>query len=397
MGGATGPSTGQAHIVQETIVRPRRSWTGYLIGVIVPFSSGDQDEKPTWPWLVGAIIMLGFIAYVLFRIYAPHAVVTTDDAQVTAHYATVAPRVSGQIVSVEVNDNQMVHKGQVLAILDDRDYRTAVDRAQAQLDKDLAEVANADATIRRQPAVVDQSSAQFRQAQARLSLANENATRYNNLAATGSGSRQDQQQAVSTKSEQQSRLDEAGAAVRASQRQGDILRATRQSALAAVEADRAALAQARLNLGYTRIVAPVDGMIGQRAAEAGNYVAPGTSLMVVVPLGETYVEANYREVALRHVAPGQHVKIHVDAYDVDFDGIVDSIPPSTGAAFSPVGAENATGNFTKIVQRLPVKILFAPHQSGVENLRLGMSVETSVDTAFAKVIGRSDTPARGGQ
>lgn len=356
-------------------------------------------EKPRWPWVVGSIVILAFIALVLIIIFVPRATVTTDDARVTAHYTTIAPRVPGQIVQVLVNDNEMVRKGQLLAVLDDRDYRAAVDQAQAQLDKDLAQVANAEATIRRQPAVIDQSSAQFRQAQARLTLAQENARRYSNLATTGSGSQQDQQQATSTLRERQSGLEEAGAAVSATRRQLDILTAERQAAQAAVEADRAALAQAMLNLSYTRIVAPIAGMVGQRAAEPGNYVAPGASLMALVPLGETFVEANYREVALKHVLPGQHVSIHVDAYDVDFDGVVDSVPPATGATFSPVGPENATGNFTKIVQRLPVKIRFAPRQPGVQHLRIGMSVETSIDTNFANVIGRRDTAgaARGGR
>ena len=109
--------------------------------------------------------------------------------------------------------------------------------------------------------------------------------------------------------------------------------------------------------------------------------------MAVVPLEETFVEANYREVALKHVAPGQRVRIHVDAYDIDLDGVVDSVPPATGAAFSPVGPENATGNFTKIVQRLPVKIRFAAGQPEVRHLRMGMSVETRIETHFADVIG----------
>ena len=119
--------------------------------------------------------------------------------------------------------------------------------------------------------------------------------------------------------------------------------------------------------------------------------------MVVVPLGETYVEANYREVELRHMLPGQPVRIHVDAYDADFDGVVDSVPPATGALFAPVGPENATGNFTKIVQRLPVKITFAPNQAGLHHLRLGMSVETTVRTGFADVIAnREGHPASHG-
>ena len=346
--------------------------------------------KPFWPWIAAAVVILGFFATVLVTIFVPRANVTTDDARVMAHYATIAPRISGQIMSVPVNDNQMVKAGQVLAILDDRDYRTAIDQAQAQFDQGLAQVADADAATNRQPAVIDQNDAQVRQAQARAALAQANARRYGNLAASGSGSRQDQQQADAALREEQSKVDETQAAVRASQHQLAILRAQHQAALAAVEAARANLAQATLNLGYTRIIAPVDGMIGERSAEPGNYVGPGSALMVVVPLGETYIEANYREMELQHMRPGQRVRIHVDAYDVDLDGIVDSVPPATGALFAPVGPENATGNFTKIVQRLPVKIVFAANQPGLRHLRIGMSVETTVHTGFADVISGRD-------
>ncbi|MED5544321.1 HlyD family secretion protein [Novosphingobium decolorationis] len=363
----------------------RRPW---IVGtIIIP---GDNDRyvlHPHWPWYAGGFVILAFIAYVLFSLFVPRSEVTTDDARVTAHYAVIAPRVAGQVVSVDVEDNQMVKKGQLLARLDDRDFRVAVDEAQAQLDRDLAQVANAEAALARQPALVAQEQAQVRQASARLDLAEANATRYDNLANSGSGSRQAQQQARATQREQASRVEEARAAVQAATRELAVLRAAREAALSAVKADRARLAQAKLDLGYTRITAPVDGMVGQREAEPGNYVAPGAALMAVVPLEETFVEANYREVALKHVAPGQRVRIHVDAYDIDLDGVVDSVPPATGAAFSPVGPENATGNFTKIVQRLPVKIRFAAGQPEVRHLRMGMSVETRIETHFADVIG----------
>jgi membrane fusion protein (multidrug efflux system) len=136
----------------------------------------------------------------------------------------------------------------------------------------------------------------------------------------------------------------------------------------------------RINLSYTRIVAPMDGTVAERAVRVGNFVAPGSALMAVVPLDQAYVEANYREVQLRHMLRGQRARIHVDAYDVDIDGVVDSIPAASGAAFAPIEPNNATGNFTKIVQRLPVKIVASPGQSLAKLLRIGLSVETYVDT-----------------
>ncbi len=160
-----------------------------------------------------------------------------------------------------------------------------------------------------------------------------------------------------------------------------------------VKGDQAQLAQAELNLSYTRILAPVDGMVGQRTVEAGNIVAAGTELMAVVPLDEVYVEANYREVDLRHMRPGQPVTIHVDAYGIDLKGVLNSVPPATGSTFAQIARNKATGNFTKIVQRLPVKILVSPDQPLARLLRVGFSVETTVHTGLEDVtVEQARTP-----
>jgi membrane fusion protein (multidrug efflux system) len=289
---------------------------------------------------------------------------------------------------VAVEDNQPVRAGQLLVTLDDRDYRTAVDRAQSLLDKDRAQVGDAAAAVQRQPDVIAQNSAQVQQIEAQLTLAQANAIRYRNLAAFGSGSKEDTQAADAKLGEQSAQLAQAQAAVRAAQHQWDILKAQQDAAVAAVHADEAALEQAKLNLSYTRVIAPIDGVIGARAVEPGNYVSQGSALMALVPAKGIYVEAQYREVELKHMQPGQHVRVHVDAYDLDLDGIVDSVPPATGAVFAPIAPDNATGNFTKIVQRLPVKIVFAPDQPQTRLLRLGMSVETTVHTGHADVVGK---------
>jgi membrane fusion protein (multidrug efflux system) len=353
---------------------------------------GTQPDAPArksrWPLLFGIAVIVAFIAVVCWIIYGPSPDVSTDDARITAHYSTVAPRVAGQVTSVLVDDNQPVHTGQVLATLDDRDYRTAVEQAQAQLDRDRAQVDDAAASVQRQPDEIAQDSAQVQQIEARLDLARANATRYSNLAAFGSGSKQDTQAADATLHEQTAQLAQAQAGVRAAQHQWDLLKAQQVAAEATVHADEAVLQQAQLNLSYTRITAQMDGMVGERAVEVGNYVSPGTALMALVPAQGMYVEAQYREVALEHMMPGQHVRVRVDAYDIDLDGIVDSVPPATGAVFEPIAPDNATGNFTKIVQRLPVKIVFAPNQPKVGLLRLGMSVETTVHTHFADVVGK---------
>lgn len=139
----------------------------------------------------------------------------------------------------------------------------------------------------------------------------------------------------------------------------------------------------------------MDGMIGQRSVQIGNYVGPDNTLMILVPLDQVYIEANYREVDLRHVRPGQHVRIHLDAYNIDLDGVVDSVPPASGAAFAPIAPNNATGNFTKIVQRLPVKIVVTAGQPLAKLLRVGFSVETTIHTGLENVTGeQSDSAGR---
>ncbi len=346
-----------------------------------------QKPKPVWPWVLGAVIVLGFIVAVLVIIFAPAPDVWTDDAYITAHYATIAPRISGQIASVAVDDNQPVLAGQLLATIDDRDFRAALANAEAMLQRDRAQLADAEASIQRQPAVVDQSQTQNPSAAAQLILAQANQKRYRDLAATGAGTVQERQQADAQLQQAQSSVGQAKASTEAARRQIPILEAQRAAAAATVKSDEAQVEQARLNLSYTRILAPLDGMVGERTVQVGNYVAPGASLMVLAPLDRIYVEANYREVALRHVLPGQHVRIHVDAYDLYLDGVVDSVPPASGAAFGAVQPNNATGNFTKIVQRLPVKILVSPGQNEAKLLRLGFSVETTIHTGLADVRG----------
>lgn len=349
---------------------------------------GDEkkDRKLLWPWIVGAVVVLGFVAVVLYIIYAPAPDVWTDDSYVTAHYASVAPRVSGQVVEVAVDDNQAVKAGQVLVRLDDRDQRTALAAAEAMLEQDRARLAEAAGSVARQPALVDQAQVQNPAASSQLALALANQRRYRNLAATGAGTDQQRQEADQQVQQAQSAVDQARAQTEAARKQIPILEAQRAAAAAVVKGDEARVEQAKLTLSYTVITAPLDGSVAERRVQVGDYVAPGASVMTIVPLDAVYIVSNYREVALRHVLPGQDVKIHVDAYDIDLDGVVDSVAPASGAAFGAIQPNNATGNFTKIVQRLPVKILVRPGQNTARLLRLGFSVETTIHTHLADVV-----------
>ncbi len=355
-----------------------------------PAGSPPPEPKPKpklWPWIVAGLALVILVGVTLWIVLAPHRLQRTDDAYVTAHIATVAPRVAGQVAEVAVGDNQPVRAGQLLLRLDDRDQRAAVDQAQAALASDQARVAEAQAQLARQPAVIDQARSQVASVSAHLQLSATDARRFANLARTGAGTAQQSQQSFTARRQDEAQLAGARADVRAQTRQLDALRATVAAAGARVAADAAQLAQARLNLGYTRVAAPVDGVVDQRQTQVGDYVAVGAPVMTVVPLGGVYVLANFRELALRHMRPGQHARIHLDAYDVDLDGIVDSVAPASGASYSPLPPNNATGNFTKIVQRLPVKIVFAPGQRLALLARVGMSTEVAVDTGLEDVAG----------
>ena len=348
----------------------------------------DDEPKAVWPWVAAGAVVLVFVVLVLASVFIPHRHVKTDDAYLTGHYATVAPRVGGQIAEVLVEDNQNVTAGQLLAVIDDRDLRNSLAQAEAGLAADRARVAQARAQVARQPAEILQAEARLAATRAHLALATSDAERYADLASTGAGTFQQHEQADVNLAQDRASLTGGRAGVEAQRRQLRALLADVDAALARIDVDEAQVSQARLNLGYTRIVSPIHGTVGQRAVQVGNFVSPGGPILTVVPLDALYILANYREVDLRHMRPGQHVAIHLDAYDVDLDGHVDSLPPASGAAFSPIPPNNATGNFTKIVQRLPVKIVVDANQPLANLLRAGMSVETTVDTQLADVVGQ---------
>ncbi|MBE7217168.1 MAG: HlyD family secretion protein [Caulobacteraceae bacterium] len=339
-----------------------------------------------WPWVAGALVLVVFSLVVLWIIFAPHAKVRTADAYVTAHYATIAPRVQGQVALVPVTDNQHVRAGDLLLALDDRDFRAALQQAQANLASDQAQVAQAAAQVERQPALIRQAQAQVDSALAHRALSAADTRRYTNLAATGAGTVQQRQQSATALRQDEAAVEQARAELAAQVKQLDALRATLAATNGKVAQDEAQVAQARLNLSYTRIFAPIDGTVDQRQVQVGNILQAGSPVMTLVPLEGVYVMANYRELSLRHMRPGQPARIHVDAYDMDLDGVVDSIPAATGAAFSPIPPNNATGNFTKIVQRLPVKIVFVANQRLVNLVRVGMSTEVTVDTGLEDVV-----------
>ena len=351
-----------------------------------PQDGEPAPKRPLWPWFLTGAVVLVFVVVVLVLLFWPRSDIKTDDAYVSVRYTSISPQVSGQVAAVHVADNEAVRAGQLLLTLDDRPYRVALDQAQANYAADRALADQAGAQVSRQPALIDQARAQTQQSEAALILSRPRADRYSRLSATGASSVEQRQQAVSQLRSDEATLRSSRASLSASRLQLSGLRAQHASARAKANADLAQVAQARLNLGYTRIHAPFDGTVDQRTVQVGNYVTPGATTMVLVPLDAAYITANYRELALRHMRPGQHARIHVDAYDLWIDGYVQSLPAATGTSFSPIPSTNATGNFTKIVQRLPVKIMVSPGQPLARLLRVGMSVETVVETGLHDVV-----------
>jgi membrane fusion protein (multidrug efflux system) len=356
---------------------------------------GDKPPRAKWPLVLAGVVIAVFVGVVLWVIFRPRPDVWTDDAYVEVHYASIAPRVSGQVWTVPVDDNQEVKAGQVLATLDPRDYAAAVASAEAALLRDTAQVADVAANLARQPAIISQQEANVEAAKANLAFTEPDARRYDFLAATDAGTLQQKQKADSALMQSKAELDNALASLEAARRQLDVIKAQKNAADAVVEVDKAQLEQAKLNLSYTQILAPVDGMVGERSVQVGNTVAPGATLMTVVPLAQVYIMANYREVDLLHVRSDQHVTIHVDAYNIDLSGTVEGVAPASGASFAPIQPNNATGNFTKIVQRMPVKIDLDPNQPLAKLLRVGFSVETTIHTGLENVVDeqrRSSSP-----
>ncbi|MEG1040583.1 MAG: HlyD family secretion protein [Pseudomonas sp.] len=306
---------------------------------------------------------------------------STNDAYVSADYTVVAPKVAGFITQVLVEDNQQVKAGQVLALIDDRDYQAALAAAQAQLLVSTAQQHNAQATLERQASLIAQAQAAVSADQAEMAFANHELTRYSRLAAQGAGTVQNAQQARSRVDQATARLNNSQAALAAARKQVDILRAQMDSAVGSLKHAQASLERAQLDVSYTRIVAPIDGMVGERALRVGGYVNPGARLLSVVPLEHAYIVGNFQETQLTHVQPGQPVQIRVDTFaDQYLHGRVESIAPATGVTFAAVKPDNATGNFTKVVQRIPVKIVFDADQPLLQRLRVGMSVVATIDT-----------------
>lgn len=329
-----------------------------------------------------AVIAVGVVGYYTFS-YLTHGqfIESTDDAYVKADTAAIAARVSGYVAKVQVTDNQTVAAGDVLVSIDDADFKAQLDQAkavtaakQAVLDSIAAKLTLENKLIDAAQAKVDAAIADQKRAAADLSRARD-------LRASGSGSKQAYDQALADSQKADAAVDSAAAALAAEREQLTVIESTRAQSQADVDAARAAEKLAAIDLEHTLIRAPFAGVVGARTVQDGQYVRAGAQLMAVVKLPEVYVVANFKETQAGEMRRGQEATISVDAFpDLELTGTIDSFAPATGSEFSLLPPENATGNFTKIVQRLPVKVRVTGDAAALALLRPGMSVTVAVDT-----------------
>lgn len=338
----------------------------------------------------GALIALAAAGYGYHWWTGARFVEDTDDAYVGGEVTLIAAKVPGYLAEVLVTDNQQVHAGDLLARIDDRDYRAALAKAQGAVASQQALLANLDARDRLQQAVIAETKAGVAAVDAETVRARDDQARYASLVAKSAVSIQSSQKADADYKQSLANGQKAKAGVEAAQRQLDVIATQKQQAQASLTQAIAERDIARLNLGYTELRAPVDGTVGNRRARVGTYAANGGQLLSIVPAKGLWVDANFKEGQLAHMKPGMRSTIVADVMPGKvFHGRVESLAPATGAQFSVLPPENATGNFTKIVQRVPVRIVLDEQDAKLGILRPGLSVVAEVDTHAAKEASKS--------
>lgn len=343
-------------LLQETVPRPQAKHAGTDAGN-EPFWLRRLRQHRSQVLAITALCILIGVGIVVWSIAASDYI-STDDAFIAARTVTISAQINAQVMSVPVTDNELVPTGTVLVRLDPSDYRAELDQAKAQVDAARANIANVDAGIGEQKSRIDQADKQVSQAQAALTFARQQNTRYERLLRQGSVTSEQAEQYHSNYLQAKASLAAARANAAATGKQLPVLQSQKLQAQAELEQKRAALEQAQINLSRTVIRAPVDGYVTQLTAAKGNYAAAGQALMMFVPRN-VWITANFKETKLRYIRPGAPVTITIDAYpDRTFAGRVVSVQAGSGTAFSLLPPENATGNYVKIVQRVPVKIVF---------------------------------------
>ena len=346
-----------------------------------PASSAPARRKTALRLGLMAIAVIGAVAYGSHWWLAGRFIEDTDDAYVGADVTVISAKVPGYISEVAVLDNQFVKAGELLARIDVRDYRAALAKADGAVAAQQASLINLDATEQLQQAVINQAKAQIDASEAEAQRAGNDNTRYQTLARTQAVSIESAQRVEATWKTARADRARAEAGLLAARRQLDVIESQRGQARAALQQAQADREQALLNVGYTELRAPVDGYVGNRRARVGAYAAAGSQLISIVPAKGMWIDANFKEDQLAHMHAGQSVSIRADTLPGrEFHGHIESLAPATGAQFSVLPPENATGNFTKIVQRVPVRVRLDSADADFGALRPGLSVVAQVDT-----------------
>ena len=340
-------------------------------------STAKPTPRPRLPFW-GVVIAGGLALAVAYISVPPLYIASTDDAYVQADTVSIVPKVAGYVTSLHVTDNSRFKANDLLVEIDPRDFEVAVKIAEANLQSAQAAKANVLEQFAEQNHVTTAAEATIASDRAALQFSQQQFDRYNDLAQRGAGTEQRQQEAVSDVAQRKATLDHDMASLAAAQAQIRVLQSQGKQADATISLQQAQLDQAKLNLSYTKIYATVDGSVANKTVQVGNFVQPGQTLFAAVPT-EAYIIANFKETQLERMRVGQRVRVRVDAFpDQPLDGHIDSFQRGTGSNFALLPAENATGNFVKVVQRIPVKIVLDGPADARLAISPGMSVEPTV-------------------
>ncbi|HEX2603398.1 MAG TPA: HlyD family secretion protein [Oxalicibacterium sp.] len=331
--------------------------------------------------LAGVIALIAALIWGIYWWVSGRFIESTDDAYLQADSTVVAPKVAGYVAEVYVKSNQSVKKGDPLVRLDNRQYQAQLDQAQATIEARQADLDRATADIKQEQAEIEQAQAQVKLARLNLRHAQEEVDRYVPLDVTGAATSEKLAELRNARDQAQANVEAAQAGLKSAQSRLTANTAQIEQARAQIKAGQASLRQTSIDVGDTIVRAAIDGRVGDDTVRVGQFAQPGTRMMTIVPIQQTYLVANFKETQIGRMRIGQAAEIHIDAMpDLDLHGVIESFSPGTGAQFALLPPENATGNFTKIVQRVPVRIRLQADAQTRERLLPGLSVTVDVDT-----------------
>jgi membrane fusion protein (multidrug efflux system) len=372
----------RVHVAEETKRRPAETPVTPAADKPAAASAAQKSNRKKFVLMgVASLLALAAAGYGVHYLLVGRFYVSTDDAYVRANNTTLGARVSGHIAAILPGDNTLVHTGEVILRIDDGDYRIAVEAARSKIATQEASIDRIGRQVTAQESAVEQASANLVSAEAGLKRAGLDYDRQQALSTKGFASRATFEQSEAGRDQGMAAVRAAQAAYGAARDNVEVTKAQQAEAKAQLAELRTSLAKAERDLDFTLVRAPVDGTFSNRMVNTGDFVAMGQRLGNVVPLDDVFIDANYKETQLRRIRPGQPATISVDAYGHrKFAGLVESIAPAAGSVFTLLPPDNATGNFTKIVQRLPVRIRVPKSVARQNLLRAGMSVYATVDT-----------------